>query len=132
MAHFAQLNENNEVIQVIVVHNNEILENGIESEAKGIAFCRSLLGENTNWVQTSYNNTIRKNFAGIGYTYDVALDAFIPPKIFNSWVLNEQTCQWIPPKPKPNLVLEANQYYVWNEDAIDWNVITLPTEEIND
>jgi hypothetical protein len=93
MAHFAQLDESNIVTQVIVVHNNELLDNGVESEAKGVAFCQSLLGG--NWVQTSYNNNIRKNFAGIGYSYDQTRDAFIPPKPEEgNWVLNEDTCKW--------------------------------------
>jgi len=93
MAHFAQLDETNIVTQVIVVHNNELLDNDVESEAKGIAFCQSLLGG--NWVQTSYNGNIRKNYAGIGYSYDPVRDAFIPPKPEQGeWILNEDTCQW--------------------------------------
>ena len=93
MAHFAQLDANNIVTQVIVVHNNELLDNGVESEIKGVTFCQSLLGG--TWIQTSYNGTIRKNFAGIGYTYDLARDAFIAPKPeTGTWVLNEDTCQW--------------------------------------
>jgi hypothetical protein len=100
MAHFACL-EDNTVTQVIVVHNNELLVDGVESEAKGIEFCQSLFeGE---WIQTSYNGTIRKNFAGIGFTYDSTLDAFISPKPDDftdedgnsfTFVLNEDTCQW--------------------------------------
>ena len=93
MAHFAELDATNTVTQVIVVHNNELLDNGIESEAKGIAFCQSLFGG--NWVQTSYNASIRKNYAGIGCTYDPVRDAFIPPKPEEgNWVLNEDTCIW--------------------------------------
>lgn len=92
MAHFAQIDENNIVTQVIVVHNNELLDNGMESEVKGIEFCQSLFGG--NWVQTSYNGNIRKNYAGIGYTYDVIRDAFIAPKPDGNFVLNEVTCQW--------------------------------------
>lgn len=93
MAHFAQLDDNNIVTQVIVVHNNELLdENGQESEAKGIAFCQSLLGG--NWIQTSYNGNFRKNYAGQGFTYDVIRDAFIPPKPEGNWILDETTCQW--------------------------------------
>jgi len=93
MAHFAQLDETNIVTQVIVVNNNELLDNGIESEDKGVAFCQSLLGG--TWVQTSYNGNIRKNFAGIGYIYDPVRDAFIAPKPEQGeWVLNEDTCQW--------------------------------------
>lgn len=93
MAHFAQLDDNNVVTQVIVVANEELLDNGVESESKGVAFCQSLLGG--NWIQTSYNGTIRKNFAGIGYTYDPVRDVFIPPMpIEGNWILNEDTCQW--------------------------------------
>ena len=93
MAHFAELDATNTVTQVIVVHNNELLDNGVESEAKGIAFCQSLFGG--NWVQTSYNASIRKNYAGIGCTYDPVRDAFIPPKPEEgNWILNEDTCKW--------------------------------------
>lgn len=93
MAHFAELDDQNIVLRVIVVHNNELLDNSVESEAKGIAFCKALFGG--NWKQTSYNANIRKNYAGIGFTYDSARDAFIPPKPGDSWVLNEDTCQWV-------------------------------------
>lgn len=94
MAHFAKLDDTNTVTEVIVVHNNELLDNGVESEAKGIAFCQSLFGG--NWVQTSYNGSIRKNYAGIGYSYDAVRDAFIPPKpTEGEWVLDEDTCNWI-------------------------------------
>ena len=81
MAHFAQLDENNIVLQVIVVHNNELLDNGVESEAKGIAFCQSLFGANTIWKQTSYNANFRGTYAGIGYTYDPINDVFVKPVI---------------------------------------------------
>jgi len=98
MAHFAKL-ENNIVTNVIVVNNNELLDNGIEKESKGIEFCQNLFGG--TWIQTSYNGNIRKNYAGIGYIYDETLDAFIPPKPFDSWILNETTCQWKTPFPYP-------------------------------
>lgn len=100
MAHFAQLDESNIVTQVIVVHNNELLDNGVESEAKGVAFCQSLLGG--NWIQTSYNGNIRKNFAGIGYTYDQTRDAFIPPKAncHTEETLDETTCLWVCTNPE--------------------------------
>lgn len=115
MAHFAQLDENNIVQQVIVVHNNELLdENGIEQESKGIQFCQSLFGG--NWIQTSYNSTFRKNFAGIGYTYDSTKDAFISPKPYNSWLLNEDTCQWEAPIPYPT----DYKLYRWDEDSLSW------------
>lgn len=116
MAHFAQLNENNVVTQVIVVHNNELLLDGVENETKGVIFCKSLYGENTRWVQTSYNGNKRKNYAGIGFTYDATRDAFIPPKPYESWVLNEDTCQWDAPTPYPS----DGQIYRWNEELQQW------------
>ena len=116
MAHFAQLDENNLVTQVIVVHNNELLDNGVESEAKGIMFCQSLFGADTRWVQTSYNASIKKNYAGVGYTYDQQRDAFIAPKPFDSWVLNEDTCNWESPVPYPN----DGKTYQWNEATTSW------------
>lgn len=122
MAHFAELDSNNIVKQVIVVHNNELLdENGQESEAKGQEFCHNLLGG--NWIQTSYNSSIRKNYAGVGYTYDSIRDAFIPPKPFNSWVLDEETCRWSPPTPMPF----DGDVYKWNEETLSWNKIVYPT-----
>lgn len=114
MAHFAKLDENNTVTQVIVVHNNELLDNGVENESKGIAFCQSLFGG--NWKQTSYNGTMRKNFAGIGYTYDQTRDAFIPPKPYNSWLLDETTCTWSAPVAHPN----DDKIYVWDENIVNW------------
>jgi hypothetical protein len=93
MAHFAKLDKNNAVIQVIVVNNNELLDdNGAESEQKGIDFCLNLFGG--TWIQTSYNANFRKNYAGIGYTYDAALDAFIPPKCHDEATLDETTYRW--------------------------------------
>jgi len=94
MAHFAKLNENNIVTQVIVISNNELLDNGTESESKGIAFCQSLF--DGNWKQTSYNDNIRKNYAGVGFTYDATRDAFIAPKAncHSEEVLDEATCRW--------------------------------------
>jgi len=80
MAHFAQLDENNVVTQVIVVHNNELVDNGVEREELGVAFCKSLFGADTRWVQTSYNGNIRGVYAGIGYTYDPDKDEFIAPE----------------------------------------------------
>jgi hypothetical protein len=103
MAHFAQLNDNNVVTEVIVVHNNELLDdNNVEQEAKGIAFCQTLVGG--RWIQTSYNGNIRKNFASIGYTYDAQRDAFIAPQPNGEgWLLEEATCIW------RNAALEAEQ-----------------------
>lgn len=122
MAHFAELDENNVVKQVIVVHNNELLdENGEESEAKGIAFCQSLFGG--NWIQTSYNATFRKNYAGIGFTYDESRDAFIRQQPFASWILNEETCNWEPPIPKP--VEIDNMILIWDEETISWKEMSI-------
>ena len=119
MAHMAQLDENNKVLQVIVVANEELMENDVESENKGIAFCKTLLGANTNWVQTSYNANFRKNYAGIGFTYDETRDAFISPKPFNSWILNEDTCQWETPTPYPS----GDGMYQWVEDDLNWQLL---------
>jgi hypothetical protein len=123
MAHFAQLDENNVVIQVIVVANHEIQdENGNESEAKGIAFCKNLLGENTRWVQTSYNHNFRNTYAGKGHTYDPDRDVFIPPRPFPSFVFNSETLDWHCPIPMP----EQREGYIgpmWDEDSVSWKFI---------
>ena len=113
MAHFAQI-ENSVVTQVIVVANEELLENGIESKTKGIAFCQSLLGG--DWRQTSYNDNIRKNYAGIGFTYDEGRDAFIPPQPYPSWTLNEDTCLWDAPTAMPT----DGKMYSWDEATLSW------------
>jgi hypothetical protein len=91
MAHFAKLNENNTVLEVVVVNNNSL--DSLNEEISGITFLTELLGH-SNWKQTSYNATIRKNYAGIGMTYDETRDAFIAPKPEGNWVLNEETCKW--------------------------------------
>jgi len=115
MAHFAQLDTNNVVTQVIVVSNEDTsTAQGDEKESIGIAFCERLLGG--TWVKTSYNGNIRKNYAGIGYTYDKDRDAFIPPKPFNSWVLNESTCLWDAPVAMPN----DGDMYSWDESTTSW------------
>jgi hypothetical protein len=118
MAHFAKL-ENNVVTQVIVVSNQDILdEHGQESEEKGITFCSNLLGG--TWLQTSYNGKIRKNYAGVGYTYDEALDAFIPAKPFASWLLDEAIAQWKAPVAMPT----DDKRYTWNEATTSWDAVT--------
>ena len=109
MAHFAQLDQNNIVTQVIVVHNNELLDNGID-------FCKSLYGTDTVWKQTSYNGTFRRNFAGIGFLYNQMRDAFIPPRPYATWVLNNSTYQWEPPVPYPN----DDRLYAWDEYTNNW------------
>ena len=121
MAHFAKLDENNVVVDVLVVSNNEILVNGVENEAKGIEFLTNLLGH-SNWKQTSYNTKFRKNYASIGSTYDAQRDAFIAPKTLASWVLNEDTCQWEYCIPCPT---DGKQYY-WNEVSLSWLEVPKP------
>lgn len=117
MAHFAQLDDSNTVIQVIVV-NNEVMNNEEfpASEPVGIAFCQSLLGPDTKWRQTSYNSNFRKHFAGTGFVYDATRDAFIPPKPFMSWVLNEDSCLWEAPIPCP----QDGKFYEWDEGVGNW------------
>jgi hypothetical protein len=118
MAHFAELDSNNIVLRVMVIHNNELLdENGQESEAKGIAFCKSIFGENTVWKQTSYNKKFRKNYASVGYQYNPVSDAFIAPQPFPSWTLNEDTYQWDAPVPCP----DDGHLYIWNEATKSWD-----------
>lgn len=115
MAHFAQIDTDSTVTQVIVVNNAELLDEfGVEQEMRGRQFCTDLLGG--NWIQTSYNGNIRKNFACIGYTYNVELDAFVPPQPYNSWILNQETCLWEPPVPAPN----DGKSYMWDENALSW------------
>ena len=118
MAHFAELDENNVVTRVIVVGNKDTSDaNGVEKEYIGKAFCERLYGG--NWVQTSYNGNIRKNYAGIGYTYNSDIDAFVPPKPYASWVLNNDTAQWEAPTPMP----DDGQLYSWDEDTTSWELI---------
>lgn len=136
MAHFAQLNSENVVIQVIVVNDNEAPD-----EKTGIVFCQSLYGSDTIWKQTSYNShggihygndnnpddkpAFRKNFAGIGLTYDATRDAFIAPQPeFPSWTLNEETCLWEAPTPKPT----DGKKYQWVEADLNWQVVDLPQQ----
>lgn len=121
MSHFAEIGLNNIVLRVIVVHNNDCLdENGHESEAVGAEFCRNLFGG--TWVQTSYNGNIRKNYAAAGFTYDLGRDAFVPPKPFDSWLLNETTCLWDAPTAIPT----DGKVYQWDEATTAWVEVTQP------
>ena len=115
MAHFAEIDQNNVVLRVIVVDNKDTsTPDGTEVESIGVAFCQRLFGG--NWVKTSYNGNIRKNYAGIGFTYDSGRDAFLPPKPFNSWVLNENSCQWDAPVAMP----DDGKRYSWDESTTSW------------
>ena len=139
MAHFAKLDANNVVEQVIVVSNNDTADSsGVETESIGVAFCQKLLGASTNWKQTSYNGNFRGNYAGIGYTYisNVAslgvgsTDIFINQQPYDSWAVGVGTAQWYPPSnpgDAPALTsdeLAARKYYVWNESNYNTNPAT--------
>ena len=115
MAHFAQLDDNNVVTQVIVVANEELIFEGVENETQGVIFCRSLFGNDTKWVQTSYNGNIRKRYAGIGYTYDADKDAFIAPQPYGSWALDADL-NWQAPVAMP----EDGKAYAWFEPNQEW------------
>jgi len=129
MAHFAQLDSNNVVTQVIVVGNDDTSDsNGTETESIGVAFCQKLMGADTNWKQTSYNSNMRGNYAGIGFTYmeNVATlgvgstDIFIPQQPYASWSIGVGTAQWYAPIPEIALTDEqiaSGSYYTWDESA---------------
>ena len=131
MASFAKLNSENIVTTVVSVVNEVLKDsNGIEQENIGIEFLKTLYNEpNAIWKQTSYNThggihslggtPFRKNHAGIGYTYDSNRDAFIPPKPYNSWILNESTCNWEAPIVMP---IDDNNMYKWNEEILNWTL----------
>jgi hypothetical protein len=115
MAHYAWLDENNIVVNVTVGVDETELINGLDTET----FYSQATGYNIK--RTSYNGNIRKNYAGIGFTYDATRDAFIPPKPFNSWVLDEDTCRWQAPTPMPTT---EGKFYYWSEDDLSWKEIT--------
>ena len=119
MAYFAQLDENNVVTNVIVVKDTDCQDSGgSHSESVGIAFCRSLLGSNTNWVESREDGSIRNRPAGIGHTYDSANDRFIAPQPYPSWTMN-QSGEWEPPTAKPSS--DGSSIYLWNEDTLSWD-----------
>ena len=118
MAHFAQIDENNTVLRVVVINNSELLDgNGVEQETIGRDFCQTLFSG--TWIQTSYNRKIRKNFASGGYTYDSVRDAFISPQPYASWVLDETTCCWEAPIARP----DDGLIYIWDESTASWVAI---------
>lgn len=117
MSHFAKLDDNNIVIEVNVVSNDVI--NNLpfpESEPIGVEFLTTWSNGYTNWKQTSYNATFRKHYAGIGFTYNSTLDAFIRPQPYPSWSLDENTCDWIAPIPYPT----DDKFYNWDELTQSW------------
>jgi len=120
MAYFAKLGTGNIIEQVISINNAVITDdNGIEQEQLGVDFINKLYNTRDVWKQTSYNRTFRKNYAGVGYQYDQQRDAFIAPKPFNSWILNEDTCLWNAPVAMPT----DDNMYSWNEQTLSWDII---------
>ena len=131
MAHFAKIGTGNKVTQVLVVSNDIAL-----TEQAGVDFLNNLYNTRDVWKQTSYNTVggvhllggtpLRKNYAGVGFQYDSSRDAFIPPKPYASWTLNESTCQWDSPTPKPDdsYVKKDGKTYIWNESTTSWDEIT--------
>lgn len=120
MAHFARLDHNNMVINVVKVNNSDCVDSeGVENEQVGINFLQTLFGQDTIWRQTSYNNNFRKHYACIGYRYDADLDAFISPKPYPSWHFNPESLAWDPPVPPPDDITETFNYE-WNEADQQW------------
>jgi hypothetical protein len=130
MAHFAELDKDNFVINVIVVNNSDTLdEHGNESEAVGIAFCKKLFGEHTKWVQTSYNNNFRGRYAGIGSVYNQRDNVFSEPKPYSSWTYNFQNQTWEAPVPKPEI---PNGYICfWSDENKDW-MLVIEQDQLNE
>ena len=116
MSFFAKLDKANIVIDIATVSDNIATPDNLTQEQNGIEFLTEWSGGYTNWKQTSYNAIFRKNYAGIGYSYSVDLDAFVPPKPYPSWLLNTNTCRWEPPIPYPN----DGNLYTWDEATQSW------------
>jgi len=139
VAHFAKLDSNNEVLEVLVVMNDDIKdESGNEVEQIGIDYLEAQIGH-SSWVQTSYNGSFRKHYAGVGYTYDSTRDAFISLQPFPSWVLNEETCSWESPVPYPEDVISIDENgdevtstasYSWDETSKEWVFESMSNEII--
>ena len=121
MAHFAELDENDIVLRVVVVANETITVDGVEDEAVGVAFCQSLFGPDTRWAQTSYNGNMRVRYAGIGYWFDRQNDVFITPKPYESWTLDPVSYAWVAPVPRP----DGDAMYRWDEASLSWIEIPL-------
>jgi hypothetical protein len=127
MAHFAELDKDNIVTNIYVVANEVLIdENNVESELKGVSFLKETFrNPNVSYVQTSFNGSFRKRYAGLGYVYDLVRDAFIPPKPFDSWLFDENELNWVAPiqKPEPN----PDYIWVWDEITKDWFKLTKPS-----
>ena len=118
MAHFAEIDENNIVRRVVVINNSVLLDSdGNEQESLGVEFCAQTFSG--TWKQTSYNSNIRKNFASPGYSYNSSIDAFVPPKQFNSWLLDTEIAEYVAPVDMPD---NENQY-MWNEETTSWDLV---------
>ena len=125
MAHFCELNSNNVVIRTLIVHNNELLDkNGYEREENGVKFLKKIYGDNTVWVQTSYNNSFRRKFATSGWSYNYEKDVFVEPQPFPSWSLNLETLIWEPPIPMPEFTDDT--FYWWSETNMKWMAVYEP------
>ena len=123
MAHFAELNENNIVVNVYVIMNQDIMdENNTEQELLGINLCKKLYGQHKRFVQTSYNNNFRKRYASIGDVFDESYNAFITPPKYPSFIFNEQELSWDPPVPYPDDP-NLDNIYIWNEDILNWELL---------
>lgn len=127
MAHFAELDDNNRVLRVIVIANEDTSDNnGVESESIGISFCQRMYGADTKWKQTSINASFRKRYAGTNMLYNEELDAFMSDSPYPSWILDTETAGWEPPIPCPELTEEQEEsesYYEWNEENQTWEFI---------
>ena len=117
MAHYARIGVGNIVIETHVLNNDVLMKDGVENEQQGVEFLQNLFSNRDLYIQTSYNNSFRKNYAGEGYSYDSTRDAFIPHKPYSSWLLNEDTCNWESPISKP----EGD--YIWNEGTQAWDAV---------
>ena len=134
MAHFIKLDENNVVIDAIVVNNNDLLDSdGKESESIGQEMCRNLHerggGSDARWIQTSYNATIRGSFAGVGFSYNEELDVFLPPKPYESWVINTELKCWESPVERPEI--SNTEAAIWDETNQQWIIVQRPITMIN-
>lgn len=129
MAHFAQLDAQNNVLAIVVINNADIGDLPFpQSEPVGVAFCQSLYGADTLWRQTSYNGNFRRQYAAVGGFYYEPLDVFVGPKAFPSWVFQSSDATWQPPVPMPTV--PPNYMAVWNEDYIEWDIVFNPESPI--